>query len=62
VRANEQGEEMDVPLRDWIEVGVDDKDGNSLYRERKLITHKENLYTVIVNGRPAKAGIDPTTS
>lgn len=59
VRADEQGAEMDMLLRDWIEVGIDDKDGNSLYRERKLITHKDNLYTVIVNGRPAKAGIDP---
>jgi hypothetical protein len=56
------GRRKDVPLRDWIEVGVDDKDGNSLLRERKLITHKEKLYTVIVSGRPAKAGIDPTTS
>lgn len=59
VRATEQGAEMDMLLRDWIEVGIDDKDGNSLYRERKLMTHKDNLYTVIVNGRPAKAGIDP---
>lgn len=59
VRADEQGAEMDMLLRDWIEVGIDDKDGNSLYRERKLMTHKDNLYTVIVNGRPAKAGIDP---
>jgi ABC-2 type transport system permease protein len=59
VRADEQGAEMDMLLRDWIEIGIDDKDGHSLYRERKLITHKDNLYTVMVAGRPAKAGIDP---
>jgi hypothetical protein len=59
VRAGEQGEEKDVPLRDWIDVGVDDKDGSSLLRERMLIAQKENRYTVVVNGRPAKAGIDP---
>ena len=59
VRAGEQGEEKDVPLRDWIDVGVDDKDGSSLLRERVLIAQKENRYTVVVNGRPAKAGIDP---
>jgi ABC-2 type transport system permease protein len=59
VRAGEQGEEKDTPLRDWIDIGVDDKEGNSLLRERKLIDQKENRYTVIVNGRPAKAGIDP---
>jgi aminopeptidase N len=59
VRAGEQGEEKDVPLRDWIDVGVDDKDGSSLFRERMLVSQKENRYTVVVNGRPAKAGIDP---
>ena len=59
LRAGEQGEEKDVALKDWIDIGVDDKDGNSLLRERKLIEQKENRYTVIVSGRPAKAGIDP---
>jgi ABC-type transport system involved in multi-copper enzyme maturation permease subunit len=59
VRAGEQGEEKDAALKDWIDIGVDDKDGNSLLRERKLIDQKENRYTVIVSGRPAKAGIDP---
>jgi hypothetical protein len=59
VRANDQGEEQDAALKDWIDIGVDDKDGNSLLRERKLVDRKDNSYTVIVSGRPAKAGIDP---
>ena len=59
VRASDQGEERDVALKDYIDIGVDDKDGNSLYRERKLVERKDNSYTVIVGGRPAKAGIDP---
>jgi hypothetical protein len=59
VRANDQGEERDVALKDYIDIGVDDKDGNSLLRERKLIDRKDNSYTVIVSGRPDKAGIDP---
>ena len=59
VRANDQGEESDVALKDYIDIGVDDKDGNSLLRERKLIYRKDNGYTVIVSGRPARAGIDP---
>ena len=59
VRADEQGAEKDMPLKDWIDIGVDDKEGNPLLRERKLISQKENRYTVIVNARPAKAGIDP---
>ena len=59
LRADELGAEKEVPIRDLIDVGVDDKDGNSLLRERKLITQKEGSYTLVVSGRPAKAGIDP---
>ena len=59
LRADELGAEKDVPIRDLIDVGVDDKDGNSLLRERKLVTQKETTYTLVVSGRPAKAGIDP---
>jgi len=59
VRADEQGLERDVPLRDWIDIGVDDKDGNPLARERRLVERKENTFTLVVNNRPAKAGIDP---
>jgi len=58
-RANDQGEERDVPLKDWIDIGVDDKDGNPIARQRELVERKENTYTLVVNGRPAKAGIDP---
>ncbi|AKU22561.1 M1 family aminopeptidase [Massilia sp. NR 4-1] len=58
-RADDQGAEKEVALRDLIEIGVDDKDGRSLLRERKLVTAKQNEFTVIVNGRPARAGIDP---
>ena len=59
VRAGELGEEKEAPLRDLIEIGVDDKDGNSLLRERKLIDSKESSFTVVVGAKPAKAGIDP---
>jgi aminopeptidase N len=59
LRADELGAEKEVPIADLIDIGVDDKDGNSLLRERKLITRKESTYLVVVSGRPAKAGIDP---
>jgi aminopeptidase N len=59
LRADELGAEKEVPLRDLIDVGIDDKDGNSLLRERKLITQKESTYSLVTSGRPAKAGIDP---
>ncbi|KQQ33895.1 hypothetical protein ASF61_12100 [Duganella sp. Leaf126] len=59
VRASDQGVESDVALNDYIDIGVDDDKGAPLLRERKLIDRKDNRYTVIVNARPAKAGIDP---
>lgn len=59
LRADEVGAEKEIPIADLIDIGVDDKDGNSLLRERKLIDKKESEFTVVVSGRPAKAGIDP---
>ncbi|MES2261866.1 MAG: M1 family aminopeptidase [Pseudomonadota bacterium] len=59
LRADELGAEQEVPLHDLIEIGVDDKDGNSLLRERRLISQKESTIKVIVGARPARAGIDP---
>jgi hypothetical protein len=59
LQAGEQGEEKDLPLDDWIDVGVDDKDGNSLLRERRRVTTHETTFTFTVAGRPARAGIDP---
>jgi ABC-2 type transport system permease protein len=59
LRADELGAEKEVPVHDLIEIGVDDKDGNALLRERRLIDRKDNTFTLVVGGRPAKAGIDP---
>ena len=59
VRAGELGEEREAPLKDYIEFGVDDKDGKALLRERRLVEGKEVSITMMVNARPARAGIDP---
>ena len=59
VRAAALGAEQEVPLNDYIEFGVDDKDGNALLRERRIVTGKEVTLSMVVAGRPAKAGIDP---
>jgi ABC-2 type transport system permease protein len=53
------GEEKEVGLKDYIEFGVDDKDGNPLVRERRLVSTRDVTVTLLVNGRPARAGIDP---
>ena len=59
MRATELGEEKEAPLKDFIDFGVDDKDGNPLLRERRLVEGKQVTMTMAVSGRPARAGIDP---
>ncbi|MFZ6656045.1 M1 family aminopeptidase [Undibacterium sp. TJN19] len=59
LKADELGAEKEVPLKDWIDIGADDKDGKPLLRERKFIDRKEMDFTFIVKGLPARAGIDP---
>ena len=59
MRAGEHGEEKEAPLKDYIDFGVDDKDGNALLRERRLVKGKSVTLSMIVASRPARAGIDP---
>jgi ABC-2 type transport system permease protein len=58
-RADELGKETDVPLADWIDIGVLDADGKPLYLEKKKIEQEETTLTLVVPKKPAKAGIDP---
>ena len=64
-QADEQGEETEVPIDDWVEIGAFDKPekdkryGATLYRERKRITEKDNTFTFTVDKIPEKAGVDP---
>lgn len=59
MRAAGKGEESDAVLADYIDFGVDDKDGNALLRQRLLVKSKDVKLDMVVSGRPAKAGIDP---
>jgi hypothetical protein len=59
VRAGELGEEKEVPLADWIDIGVLDKDGKPLYMVKHKIERNETEFTIPVDRQPAKAGIDP---
>jgi ABC-2 type transport system permease protein len=65
LKADAEGNESEVPLNDWIEIGAfakpekDKKFGRTLYRRRVLMTQSKNRYTFQVNEEPAEAGIDP---
>lgn len=58
-KADDLGHETDAPLDDWIDVGVTDADGGLLYREKTHVTKADNTFTVVVSGKPARAGLDP---
>jgi aminopeptidase N len=58
-RADELGKESDAPLADWIDIGVLDADNKPLFLEKKKIDREEMEFTVIVDKKPARAGIDP---
>ncbi len=48
-----------MPLADTIEFGVDDRDGNPLARERRLVRQRAQTITFVVDVQPGRAGIDP---
>ena len=63
MRADSTGMETPVILNDWIDIGVYGKNkagkDSLIYLRKHKITKKENTYTIIVNSKPRKAGIDP---
>ena len=58
-RASESGEETEVPLHDWIEIGVLDEDGEFLYREKHLLEAENTTLTLTVDAKPYEVGVDP---
>ena len=64
-KADEKGNEAEVPVNDWIEVGAlaapekDKKYGKVLHRERVHMTTGKGTYTFTTDVLPDKAGIDP---
>lgn len=63
VRSNELGNETDVALNDWIDIGVFGRDDKGAETELYLVKHKltkpKTEIDVVVRQKPEKAGIDP---
>jgi hypothetical protein len=64
VRADNVGRETEVPMNEWVEIGVfaageDDALGEPLYLERHRIRRGEQTIRITVSREPARAGIDP---
>jgi ABC-2 type transport system permease protein len=58
-KADPLGKEDDAPLHDWIDIGVLDADNQPLFLEKRKIENEETSFTVTVDKKPARAGIDP---
>jgi dTDP-glucose pyrophosphorylase len=67
LRADGHGVETEVPLDDWIDVGIFGETSTStgtrtekvLYLEKRHVTGPDVTITTIVDGHPVRAGIDP---
>jgi len=64
-KADAKGNETEVPVDDWIDVGAfaklesGRKYGETLYRERVHITERNSTFTFTTAQLPDRAGIDP---
>jgi ABC-2 type transport system permease protein len=64
-KADAKGNETEVPVDDWIDIGAfakpasGKKYGDTLYRERMHITKRNSTFTFVTSQLPEKAGIDP---
>jgi ABC-type transport system involved in multi-copper enzyme maturation permease subunit len=64
-KADATGNESEVPVDDWIDIGAFAKPargrkyGDTLYRERMHITQRNSTFTFTTPQPPEKAGIDP---
>ena len=64
-KADPKGNETEVPVDDWIDIGAfakpekKQKYGKTLYRERVHITQKLSTYAFVVDELPDQAGVDP---
>jgi hypothetical protein len=56
---DEQGKEHELPLDDWMDVGVLDDKGEPLVLERRHVTTAQQEVSFVVDKPPARAGIDP---
>jgi len=64
-KADEKGDEKEVPVADWIEIGAFAKPekgsqfGRTLYRQKFPVDKAQSTYQFVVDDVPDKAGIDP---
>jgi ABC-2 type transport system permease protein len=58
-RAKDQGSLDEVKMDDLVDIGVLGPDDKPLYLEKKRVKSGESEFTIMVNEKPVRAGIDP---
>ena len=60
LKADTMGNETKVPITDWIDIGVLDKEEeNLIYQERIFVDRSEMTVKLLLDDVPSKAAIDP---
>ncbi len=59
LRADENGTQKEVPMNDWIDIGVLGADDAPLYLKKHRVASGESTFAIEVSGKPVRAGIDP---
>lgn len=59
VRADDLGSEEEIPIHDWIDIGLLGEDDEEIYLKKHLIDEPDMEFTIVVNEKPMRAGIDP---
>jgi len=57
-RADSLGTETEIPINDWIEIGITDSEDEIIYKQKYKITQHDNTFEIVVDKEPARAGID----
>lgn len=58
-RADSIGNQTGIPINDYIDIGAMGEKGEELYLQKHRITASPTTFQITVDGKPAKAGIDP---
>lgn len=63
IRVDSSGRESNISLNDWVDVGVYAMDDNGqeklIYLKKHKVTKQVNRFTIAVNEKPVRVGIDP---
>ncbi len=58
-RADSIGNQTEIPIEDYIDIGVLGEDDEELYLRKHKLTRNESEIEIVVDKKPARAGIDP---